>query len=183
MTKFQIKVKIVLRDKNGKIKKIVEKECNSYVKQIISALRILMGGAAAYITDTTGTPRSKDYTATILLSVGGSGNAGYGIIVGTGDTAVEIDDYVLETPITNGIGAGQLQYGATSFIDVVIIGSTAKFTISRTLTNDSGDDIDVKEVALYSANTQSFMLERTLLPFTVADGESGTVTYTISCTV
>lgn len=181
--KFKVTAKVVIKDKNGKTIREFEKPCNSYVKQIISALDVVMGGATGYITDTTGTPQSKSYAHEVLLCAAPSGNDGYGIVVGTGETAVEIDDYVLETPIANGVGAGQLQYGATSFIAVSVVGSTAKFTISRTFTNDSGDNIDVKEVGLYSAFTQSFMLERTLLPFTINDGESGTVTYTISCTV
>lgn len=181
--RFDIKAKVVIRNKKGQIVKVVEKECNSYVKQIISALRILMGFTAGNITNTVGGSVSRAGSDTVLRADGASGSIASGIIIGTGTSAVTINDYKLDTRIEHGVGAGQLQYGTTSFTDVIVVGSTTKFTISRTFINDSGNDITVEEVALKSQNNGTFMLERTLLKFTIKNGESGTVIYTISCTV
>jgi dUTPase len=60
--------------------------------------------------------------------------------------------------------------------------------MARTFTNNSGADITVNEVGLivkdyYGTTVGYFMIEHSALTFTVANGTSGTVTYTISATV
>lgn len=71
----------------------------------------------------------------------------WGIQVGSNNTAVDILDYKLNTPITHGTGAGQLQYGAqTTAFGGVAPNKWAK--MMRTFTNGSGNDVIVKEVGL-----------------------------------
>jgi hypothetical protein len=167
-------------DANGKkVRSLKKAKTNSYVRQMIDILASYMSNTGLSKKDITGTTRTTYH----LILNGGSGDASMGVVVGTGTTAVTISDYKLESIIANGTGSGQLQYGTTSFSEVAITGSTAKFTIARTFTNNSGASINVHEVGLYTKSTYVYCLERTLLDFTIENGQSGTVTYTISVTV
>lgn len=77
----------------------------------------------------------------------GAGVDTYGILVGSNNTAVDITDYKLNTQISHGVAAGNLQYGAqTTAYGGVDPNKWAK--ILRTFTNGSGNDVVVKEVGL-----------------------------------
>lgn len=79
----------------------------------------------------------------------GAGAVTHGIIVGTGNTAATIDDYVIETPIAHGVGGGQLQYGAVTFGAPAADAAVSQFTITRDFANGSGGAITVNECGLY----------------------------------
>lgn len=101
------------------------------------------------IKDTGGTDRStsshaNDFRANAVAAV-----TDFGIVVGTGDTAVTISDYALEALIAEGSGAGQLNYQATAFAGNVQDGDTWYFTVQRVMNNNSGGAITVKEWGLY----------------------------------
>jgi len=111
-----------------------------------------------------------------------------GIVAGTGSTAVTISDYALDTLITHGVGAGQLEYAASSFGSNTVAGSTSSFTASRVLTNSSGASITVNEIGIYmefvDLTTQRyFCIARDLGGGAVAHGETITIEYKISVTV
>lgn len=112
------------------------------------------------------------------------------IIPGTGTAAVTPTDFVINTLIANGAGAGQLVYGAMAFSQPSSNSTRSSFTMSRTFTNSSGSPITIRELALYCKAFSVFvnavgytefdcMIERTLVNFTIPNGESRTVTYTI----
>lgn len=72
----------------------------------------------------------------------------YGILVGTGSTAVTNDDYNIETKIAHGIGTGQLQYLGMQVEDTIVDGDVTTLTLKRLFTNASGATITINEVAL-----------------------------------
>jgi len=165
------------------------KVCNSYVRGMVDALRVIMsvfGGGFTTCKDITGTDRAEPEGQSMFDTKSPVGATAWGPVVGTGTTPVAITQTALTTQIGHGVGAGQLQYGAVSVGLPQTLGSTRQFTIARTFTNNSGADITVNEVGLYSRdllNLWYYMLERTLLTFTIPNGESKTVTYTIKVTV
>lgn len=175
---------VEIKDKNGKTIKKFTKPCNSYLRQMIDMLYIQMGSTSGSLKDTGGSARSvaaSIYAFRVNTEVG---NAAWGIQVGTGTGAVTISDFQLNPLIAAGNDPDQLNYGEMSVGIPAIVGSSAKFTLARTFTNNSGSDITVKEVGLVTFGASyAFMLERTLLEFTIANAQSGTVTYTISVTV
>jgi hypothetical protein len=183
---FKSNVKIELRDKNGKVVKTLKKRCHSYVRQMIDVLHDEMGYAfAADIKDTGATSRTLSGSEDPFSLAANAGIDAHGIQVGTDTTAVAIDQYHLIAQILEGSTSGKLTHGSTSVGAVALVGSTAKFTISRTFTNNSGADIIVNEVALTISTSVTgwrVMIERSLLTFTISNGTSGTVTYTISVT-
>lgn len=195
MKGLKVYVQAELRDKNGRfIRRTRQYLAHSYVRQLIDVLQGLFGALNYTILDTGNTSRVTDnsYGAgqnDILRCDSASANKLYGIQVGTDNTAVAISQYHLIAQIDEGASSGKLNHGSTSLTSVAIVGTSAKFTIARTLTNNSGADIEVKEVGLVLAiydnasTIRYIMVDRTLLDFTITNGTSGTVTYTISVTI
>ena len=107
-----------------------------------------------------------------------------GIVVGTSDTPVSLDQYALQAKISHGTGSGQLSYGATT-VESITTGTTWMFRVLRTFTNNSGSSITIKELGLFVAarNTNdSFMLCRDVptSAITVPNGSTLTLRYIIS---
>ena len=106
-----------------------------------------------------------------------SGSTVSGVQVGTGGTAVSFGDYVLESLIAHGTGAGQLSYGITETPSRVWVDPTMTIQQARVITNTSGGSITVKEVGLvgtigvFSAYNV-LMLRDVITDVAVANGES-----------
>ncbi len=115
----------------------------------------------------------------------GAGAVYFGILVGTGTTPVTVTDYSLATRINNGSGAGQLNYLIVSITTPATVGNTQSFTVSRGFTNNSGNSITVNEVGMVSNDSGSayVLIDRTLMSFSIANGATGIVTYTIQVSV
>jgi len=194
--KFQVHAQITFRDiKTGKIiRKTRKKLCNSYLANLINLLWSMMGNQSQSLTDTSNAAKTALYgSATAgtyaMFAAAGASDTTYGIVAGTGSGAVAITDYKLGTLILHGTTSTKLSYGAVSIGACATVSTTRQFTIARTLTNLSGSDITVNEIGLYircqdtGAGQIYLCIERSLLTFTITNGTSGTVTYTISATV
>ena len=117
---------------------------------------------------------------------------GCGIQVGSGTDAESFEDYVLQTQILEGSGAGQLNHVASELPAVTYAALTLTNTLIRYFNNNSGGNIDVNEVALmahmmfYTGAGQAshFLYSRDKLPATVTVPDTGQlkVTYTIELT-
>ena len=184
-----------LIDGNGRLLRKGRRRANSFVGNIIALLWSLMtsktsGGtyniwaSRSVIIDTGNVARP--------LNINTRANANtsehlFGIRVGTGTTAVAIDQYDLASPIVHGTAAGQLLYGITT-IETITRGATEwLFRIIRTFSNLTDSTITVNEVGLFllSENTGSvlyqFMLARDLiLGLDIAPGATLTMRYVLS---
>jgi hypothetical protein len=140
---------------------------------------------AGYISckDTAGTFR---YQANTLLICGKimveSANVTNGIVVGTGTSAFDVEQYALDALIESGSSAGKLYYN-TSVVSSTTYASK-KWTVvgSRIFNNNSGSSIVVAETGLHGAQSPLiWLMERSVLSpaVTVPDGAQLTVTYTI----
>ncbi|QDR80237.1 hypothetical protein [Sporomusa termitida] len=119
----------------------------------------------------------------------GAVNTATGLVVGTGTAAFDFEQHTLEAIINNGTNAGELLYLAFNPIVKNYDSSTSTYSVthSRYFTNNSGGDIVVSEVGIYTpriyvANgTGIAMVTRDVLetPVTVPDLARLTVTYTI----
>lgn len=114
-----------------------------------------------------------------------------GIIVGSGTNAESFEDYVLQTPIANGTGAGQLSYVASEAYTYSYNAETKVLTAThiRYINNNSGGNVDVNEVGLivraivasahrYWYNSRDHLSSTVTVPNT----SQLKVTYTISLT-
>ena len=105
-----------------------------------------------------------------------------GIVVGTSDTAFSVEQYALGALIAHGTGAGQFAYQVSGFVSKAYASKVWTATSSRIMNNNSGGDITVKEVGLYSFIYDCFLTERSVLSpaVTVPNGAQLTATYEIS---
>jgi len=198
--KFEIKAKVELKTHNGKIIKTIEKTLKSYVIGLVDLLYGFFYSTA--YTSTVAITDTDDSSRSIIVSTLGQStfksfcancaaiatDDTYGIQTGTNDTAVLITNNKMGTKITHGDTSTKLNYGACSVGSPATVGTSRQFTIARTFTNNSGANIDVKEIGLilkvYDFSVARYiMIEHSLLSFTIINGTSGTVTYTISATV
>ena len=97
---------------------------------------------------------------------------------GSSDSAFSATGTTLGALITDGSGSGELVYGAmpgAATTEPTVSGNKTKFSIAREFTNNSGADITVREVGLFSG---SDMLARLILaaPVTIANGDSEVLT-------
>jgi hypothetical protein len=117
---------------------------------------------------------------------GVSGDPTYGISVGSSVQAESFEDYKLITPITNGVGAGQLSYnaGETPVKSYDVPSKTYSAAHARYMNNNSGGNVLVSEVALIGRGSgySPFLTSRDHLAATVTIPSTGQlkVTYTIS---
>jgi len=178
-----------------------EMKSHSFVLQFLQLLEISMAHVQTIASDTV----SIRDTGNTLRSISNSsatnqnalyywsteapsGTSTYGIGVGTGTTAPATSDYVLETPIAHGTGAGQLQWASCGVGGAGIAGANVDSVIIRTFINGSGGSITVREIGLMttwaSGTTQyNFLIAHDAVNQAVADGEVAVVAYTMRTTV
>ena len=181
-----MKLEWVNQDKYGKILSRHVENPNSYVLGMIDLLSVQMSQINRNIQDITNTTRSVPAHANNYRLDAGVGVVAEGIVLGTGNNAVDIDNYSLQTPINHGVGVGQLQYLSPSFTAPVTSGTTRFFTIARSFVNGSGGDITALEIAIYvyaGSAPWSFCIERSITNNTIVNLATGTATYTIGVTV
>ena len=114
-----------------------------------------------------------------------SGNDSYGIVVGSGSTAVDLGDFDLASKIPHGTGSGQLSYGDTSKYEE-ISGTTVSEGVQRSFDNNSGADITINEIGLvvkiYDGSSEHYVLimRDVISATTVPNGGRVTVKYWIT---
>jgi len=124
---------------------------------------------------------------------GPAGNDAYGILVGNGTNPESFDDYALLSKIPNGTGAGQLSYveSEAHAISWTAGTLTMKNELARYFNNNSGNAINVNEVALVLHGFQpgsgvpyNYTTARDKLVSTVTVPNTGQlkVTYTVQLT-
>jgi hypothetical protein len=162
-------------------------ELNSVIRAWVDIEHLYMSASTNNIIDVSNTSRSFTIAAIDNCTVLGASGEAWGIVVGTGTTAVAITDYALGTLVAHGTGAGQLSHGAVSIGTVpTTSGSKRYFTINRSFTNNTVSNITLDEVGLYIRNTigsWTFCMERSLKNHTINAGNIATYQYEISATV
>ena len=151
--------------------------------------------------DTTGAVRSGaypmafryDYSVDDLNLIHGgcrglAGSVAKGIVAGSGINAESLEDFVLQTLITEGAGAGQLNYATQEAHAITYGGLVLTNTLVRYLNNNSGGDVSINEVGLIASiwisNQYPFLVVRDHLGAVVTVPTTGQckVTYTVQLT-
>jgi len=201
--KIELYYRMLIHDKNGKlVKRTHWKTSRSFVLQFLQHIDVLINhaqgvvGVAVSTKDMGGTSRTLQaltpgpwYTLNYLAVFSADNDATYGVLVGTGSTAVTNADYVLATLINHGVGAGRLDYGAHSRTAAQVVSSNVDFVINRTFYNGSGNAITVNEIGIACATVDSggniryFLITRDVTtPITVDNAKTLTVQYTMRTT-
>lgn len=214
MAVFDCKVE----DINGDIKSKYRQLSHSYTRNfhnflLQNALIIPSGSNTAYPSFGEGNIRLRDVNAVIvslaatafcwnnvstsagnvnLAFVSGAGNATYGVVVGTGNTAENLNDYILESKIGEGIGVGQLNHQIMVRDNLIYNPLTDTFSIdfTRAFHNNSGATITIRELGIYVrasvvATQYIYCMIRDVLPtpIEVPTGQKVTITYRFSYTL
>lgn len=189
ISSLKLNYEVVITDRNGKVIFQERRKAHSYLQAFNE---IVLGGMSVAATPCkviTGASVGVDPDGFLCNCNGAIGNASQGIVLGEGDTAVDISDFAMETKIDEGVGAGQLSHLANVIGRPAVVASTCSFTIARTINNGSGGGVEVKEIGIYAkvdnAPLNYACIVRDVLgaPGTVPDGGGITVTYTIKATV
>jgi len=185
--KYELWYSVVVRDRHGKIISQERRRSRSFLKQWNQLFYIHMAQSALNITDTGGTPRSSSPATANFAMEAGAGITTYGIRVGTGTTAVAIDDYALATPIAEGTGVDEMNHLVCTVAISVVAAPSCSFVVSRSFVNNSGAEITVREAGIYMRLTATYhcCATRDVLgtPQAVPVGGSITVGWTIQVTV
>ena len=195
--KAYLKIKVI--NKNGKCTYYRRYRSRSFVIGFLNVIFSNLSGQRITNINTSGTSYETGNplsTADGMTVADGSNDNNYGIQIGTGTTTPAITDTRLSALITNGTGAGQMQYGGDNITGAVTNTSnnTGYITVTRTFTNNSGASITVSEVGVVAFATtavngygdpitsqQYYLIIHDLLPtpITVPNGSSLSISYEI----
>ena len=203
---LSVEYEIEVTDNDGNIIEHRHERSESLVKNFLMLLYACFKIGTATVVDTSGSSQagaakccgdtwSNGYCITSWHNSFSCGPAGwtptapeaddtYGIIVGTSDQPVSVDDYNLISKIAHGDSAGQLYHYATTMLEPTVDGNTVRQRFERTFKNNSGADITVKEIGLVvktSEDNYLVMIIRDVLstPVTVSTGGKMRVIYRI----
>jgi hypothetical protein len=201
MGNIKLFIDVFVKDtKTGNVEKHIHRKSHSFDLQFLQLFEYItthtygVGGAGVSIKDTGNTARAiqtqvsaSNEDINVMALYCPNADVTYGIIVGTGSNATSPSDVVLQTPIANGAGAGQLGYGSHSKVTSAISGSNVNFIVSRPFANTSGGSISVTEVGMYVAQVDSagvvriFCIVRDLITAVpVPNNKTLTVQYTFT---
>lgn len=172
------KLELQILRTDGKIEKRIK--CHSWLLQEMQLLEATQKGVHTdTIKDITGAARTfvaTNYTfPSWAFRNAPAGNITYGIVLGSGTNGMIPSDVALQTPILHGGTSGKLSYGACVNTEAVVSGNNIINAWARTITNGSGADITVNEVAIYeywqfNTTNYSFAVVRDVIsPYTFAN--------------
>lgn len=168
-----------IKDAHSKtIKKQGKRKSRSFVKAFIQIMNTGIIYVPTTITDTGGTGRAN--TGSIgMTTTAGAATTTYGIVVGSDNTAVTINDYKLGTKITS------LSYGASTIASPAATASVSSVTLTRVFTNGTGSGVTINEIGLYSGSGGYYycLIRDVPTPIVLGDGEQLTLNYIIQATV
>ena len=190
----QLLIRAVVTDPDGKIVTDTgQKPAKSFVIQFLEFMGWMFEnpGANQNATATDGT-EDRFYTdgvgmATQFIITAGINDSTFGVVIGSGDTAVDNTDFTLEAQILEGTGAGQMTHSAVVIETTKVAGANVDLEIKRTFTNQTGLADDVKEAGIYTrqAGTYIHCIIRDVFgaPVNVPDLYSLAIIYTLRTTV
>lgn len=182
-----ISIDCEIRENNRLIKAKYDIPGHSFVNNFINWIYGSACHTAQSLVDTSGVTRSSvSMVWTTLIGSGGDSNRG--VLIGRGSTAVTLNDYKLETPITHGTGTNQLQYSTGTIVAPTTDATTTTLRYSRVFTNNSGSLITVNEVGMtfyaYVSGERYFLICRDIItPTDVNNGQQLTINYNLKTTI
>jgi len=158
--------------------KKIKQEANSFLIQFFELLRRHFDMKAIPVKMVDGTESNYGSSATTFKIDAGENDNSFGIVVGTGSSSVDIcNDYALENKI-------DLNCSAVTIEPTSCESGILEIKIWREFTNNTGSDVEIKEVGLYCAGwwtSYIHCIDRTVLvePLILADGQTAKFTYKI----
>ncbi|MBN2241002.1 MAG: hypothetical protein JW712_14625, partial [Dehalococcoidales bacterium] len=181
---------VVVTDKHGQ--KLFDERgiSHSYTEVWNKLINIHARQTEFAVKDINGVIYSIKPSSQNLAANAGIGEMRWGIMIGKGNTPVDISNYSLVDRIHHGTGLEQLSYQETVFTEPVEAAPNCSFTMRRSMINDSGNTIrDIQEMGCYvwlfhsltePPNYISALAIRDVIPRPafIYDGGAITITYT-----
>lgn len=183
-------VEATVFDRDGKIIAHKKKRSRSFVRAFNHVLcaqirQEVTPDPVIQTLDITNVLRSLRTSSGPFSANGAAGDATNGIVVGTDNTPVDIENYALGAQCTEGIGANQMNHQACTVTYLGVAVGVSSFRVDRSILNNSGDIINIEEMGIYiythrvGAVLIKVMALRDLISQVVPDGGGITGTYTI----
>ena len=187
MKKEKLWYAIVVRDRHGKVVSRERRKSHSFLKAWNQLIYVQMSDEDLPMVDTGGVVRNVGYRGSNFRMDAVLGDATLGIRVGTGNTAVDISDFALETAIAEGVGAGQMEHLPCTVDDFIVAAPSCSFIGHRTIANNSGGLITVMEAAIYMKIDALWyacgIRDVLVAPQAVPNGGAITIDWTLGVTV
>ena len=173
---------VVVRDPKGKVTFREKGKSRSFLKAWNELLYAHMTSLSLNIRSTTNINNSASENA---INFAMKVTTVSGILLGTDDTPVAIDDYKLGAEIANGYAADTMFREASVNTPAVVVGNNCSFTTTRTFVNWSGGSITVKEMGIvcyfYSGGNKYMQATRDVFitPLVVEYGGGVVAEYTL----
>lgn len=181
MHKLIVTISGTLYDHHGNlIRKIRPRAAHSFLAQFIELLMVQFSQTAQSITDTGNVERSCLPSSISFKVEAGASTLTHGILIGSGTTPPDIDDYVLETPIS-----ADLTVSVHTLALSYPVAGTRRLSISRTFSNAALSPMAIEEVALYTIIPPGWTgcMDRTLYSISIPASSSLELTYRIDVSV
>ena len=181
MLKLKVTIAARLFDPHGKlIRTYRPRAAHSFLAQFIELLHAEMSSIATYVTMTNGVEGGYAAAGYNFRMAAPASNLAYGILIGSGDTPVDINDYALETNI-----AANLTASVHAYVLSYPTPQSRRVAISRTFINALASPMPIEEVAIYSldGSARYTCLDRTLYSISIPASSSLELTYRITVSV
>jgi len=210
-------IEIEVRDREGRVIQRGRHEMKSFTNNFLKILEGFFNSYGNYPSEYVAKPASKatvvapdgtskdawteayyDYHrcgGVAMATRAGAGVDSYGIVVGSGTTPFNLNNYALATKIAHGTGAGQLNYDVMSLDDLGLDTSVSppvyRVRLMRGFKNLTSSTITITEVSVIAraywkytggvVNNVLFLIARDVLPtsYTVPAGGSASVAVVI----
>jgi hypothetical protein len=181
MNKIVLNMRFGDKTKDGSVQWGPWLPAHSFTRNFFRAMRDTLFQVDTPIYASTG-EQLDESTLCVVQSTAGA--VSYGLVAGTGTTATTFNDNDMETLIAHGTSAGQLEYGATSVDAPTQLDDVGTMTITRDISNNSGDNIVITELGFFAnvaSNKFSMLIHDILVtPVTITDGSTKTMQYALS---
>lgn len=177
---------VFVRDKHGKVLQQEAGESHSWLVAYNKMMAGNFGETSNTIIDISGVGRGQDYGYQSFDAEGLAGDDGKGIVVGTSNVPVDVEDYKLSGQLHHGTGLNELSHIAQINASPTVDATTSSFALTRHFLNLSGVPITVREIGIYGAIDEvpteydgCFVRDVLGTEMYVPDGGAITVVYTI----
>lgn len=185
--KCELWYSVVVRDKHGKIVSRERRKSKSFLKQWNQLVYSHMSQTRLNMVCTDGVTRECGYWDGTFQMSAAAGVTNYGIRIGTGNTAVAVDDHKLDIPIAEGVAAGQMEHLICTVTTSAVAAPSCSFIVSRSIVNNSGAEITVREAGIYmvifSGQYGCATRDVFVSPQAVPNGGSMVINWTLRVTV
>jgi len=187
---IRLLIRCIVKDHDGKVVSDTgDRPANSFVLQFLEYIYYMALTGNQFSTTTDAGEQwiyyGADPNLNMFYVVAAIALDAYGIVVGTGDTAVDNEDIILDVQLTEGSALGEISHGEGTVGAAGVQGANVDMLLSRDFTNNTGAAISIKEVGVYArSGSRNFCIIRDLVgPVNVPRFCSLAVRYTIRTTV